>query len=50
MHETIYLSNEKVNNGIYACTNCGCKILAKNDYILPYCPECSNYEFTKEKG
>ena len=50
MHEKIFTTNEKVNFGIFACTNCGYKICVKNGQILPLCPTCNNYEFTKEKG
>lgn len=47
MHETIFHANTHAILGKYTCTKCGFKLIKNNHDIIPLCPRCHNYEFTR---
>lgn len=42
----IFCSGQLLNEGTYACTNCGQKIYLENGKPLPVCQKCGGRQFT----
>ncbi|MBE5735399.1 MAG: hypothetical protein E7361_03030 [Clostridiales bacterium] len=47
MHETLFHSHTHAICGTYTCVRCGFKIYKNDHELLPLCPNCKHYEFTK---